>query len=127
MTILIGCCLIILAIVMIPKAIRHRKKVRENENNLLIQQNQEIEMTVVEINNQESESKKTLDYKATFLTVPKLVDRKPVFVSREIRDQLDLIARRLGNRGTSVSGFIENMAKHHLEGYREEIERLYKE
>jgi hypothetical protein len=112
---------------MIPKAIRHRKKVRENENIIPNQENQELEMRVIEVSSKERENKKTLDYKATFLAVPKLVDRKPVFVSKEVRDQLDQIARRLGNRGTSVSGFIENMAKHHLEEYREEVERLYKE
>jgi hypothetical protein len=112
---------------MIPKAIRHRKKVREHENIIPNQENQELEMKVIEVSSKERENKKTLDYKATFLAVPKLVDRKPVFVSREVRDQLDQIARRLGNRGTSVSGFIENMAKHHLEEYREEVERLYKE
>ena len=62
------------------------------------------------------------EYRQTFLQVPKLEDRKPVFVSREVRDRLDEIARKLGGRRMSVSGFIENLAIHHLETYDEDIE-----
>lgn len=62
------------------------------------------------------------EYRQTFLTVPKLEDRKPVFISREIRDRIDEIVHRLGGRGRSVSGFIENLARHHLEIYQEDID-----
>ncbi|GHT33169.1 hypothetical protein AGMMS49574_18250 [Bacteroidia bacterium] len=62
------------------------------------------------------------EYRQTFLCIPKLEDRKPVFVSREVRDSLDEIARKLGGRRMSVSGFIENLARHHLELYHEDIE-----
>ncbi|GHU08916.1 hypothetical protein FACS189431_6030 [Alphaproteobacteria bacterium] len=62
------------------------------------------------------------EYRQLFLTVPKLEDRKPVFISREVRDRLDEIARKLGGRGRSVSGFIENLARHHLEIYRDDVE-----
>ena len=62
------------------------------------------------------------DYRQTFLTVPTLEDRKPVFISREVRDGLDEIARKLGGRKMSVSGFIENLARHHLDIYREDME-----
>lgn len=62
------------------------------------------------------------EYRQTFLQVAKLEDRKPVFVSREIRDRIDEIVHRLGGRGRSVSGFIENLARHHLEIYEEDIE-----
>jgi len=62
------------------------------------------------------------EYKKTFLYVPKIEDRKPVFVSREIRDMLDEIVRKLGTRKMSVSGFIENLARHHLEYYGEDVE-----
>lgn len=62
------------------------------------------------------------EYKATFLHIPKLEDRKPVFVSREVRDSLDEIVRKLGGRRMSVSGFIENLVRHHLELYQEDVE-----
>ncbi|MDR2810789.1 MAG: DUF3408 domain-containing protein [Tannerellaceae bacterium] len=62
------------------------------------------------------------EYRETFLQVPKLEDRKPVFVSCEVRDRLDEIARRLGGRKMSVSGLIENLVRHHLEIYNEDFE-----
>ncbi len=65
-------------------------------------------------------------YRETFLQVPKLVDRKPVFVSLETRDKLDESVRRLGGRKMSVSGFIENLARHHFELYGKDIENWKK-
>lgn len=62
------------------------------------------------------------EYRQTFLSVPKLEDRKPVFISREVRDSLDEIVRKLGGRRMSVSGFIENLARHHLEIYQDDLE-----
>jgi len=112
---------------MIPKAMRHRKKIRGNENSIPNQENEELEMIVVETDKQESYNKKQLNYRETFLSTPKITDRKTVFLSKETRDRVGQIARRLGDSKMSVSGFIENMAKHHLEEYREEIKRLYKE
>ncbi len=61
------------------------------------------------------------EYRATYLQVPKIDDRKPVFVSREVRDRLDRIVRTLGGRGMSASGLIENLVRLHLEAYREDI------
>jgi len=66
------------------------------------------------------------EYRATYLRVPKIADRKPVFVSGEVRDGLDEIVRRLGGRGMSVSGLIENLARQHMEAYGEDIEQWRK-
>ena len=66
------------------------------------------------------------EYRTTYLQVPKITDRKPVFVSGEVRDKLDEIVRRLGGRGMSASGLIENLARLHLEAYREDIEQWRK-
>ncbi len=63
------------------------------------------------------------EYKNTFLLPPKITDRKTAYLSNETRDLLDEIVRRLGERGSSVSGFIENMAKEHLEVYCDEIDQ----
>ncbi len=61
------------------------------------------------------------EYRATYLQVPKIVNRKPVFVSEKLRDELDRIVRTLGERGMSASGLIENLVRLHLEAYREDI------
>lgn len=66
------------------------------------------------------------EYRSTFLQVPKISDRKPVFVSHEVRDRLDKIVRYFGGRGMSVSGLVENLVRHHLEIYREDIEQWRK-
>ncbi len=63
------------------------------------------------------------EYKNSFLNPPKITDRKTVYLSAETRDRLDEIVRRLGERGSSVSGFIENMAREHLDTYHDEIEQ----
>ena len=62
------------------------------------------------------------EYKETFLSVPSIEDRKPVFLSRSTRDALDRIVRMFGERRRSVSGLVENIARQHLDTYREDIE-----
>ena len=62
------------------------------------------------------------EYKETFLPVPVIEDRKPVFLSRRTRDALDRIVRMFGERRMSVSGLVENIARQHLDTYSEDIE-----
>lgn len=66
------------------------------------------------------------EYRTTYLQVPKIADRKPVFVSGEVRDSLDRIVRYFGGRGMSASGMVENLVRQHLETYREDIEQWRK-
>ncbi|MCB6633044.1 DUF3408 domain-containing protein, partial [Bacteroides faecis] len=62
------------------------------------------------------------EYQQTFLQVPRIDDRKPVFVSSDVRDRLDRVVRILGGRRMSVSGIIENIVRHHLSLYEEDFE-----
>lgn len=66
------------------------------------------------------------EYRETYLTVPKIRNRKTVFVSEDVRDELDTIVRKLGGRGMSVSGLLENLAREHLAAYRGAIEQWRK-
>ena len=66
------------------------------------------------------------EYRKTFLQVPRIEDRKPVFVSGEVRVRLDEFVRRLGGRKMSVSGLLENIARQHLEIYSEDFEQWRK-
>lgn len=43
-----------------------------------------------------------------------------------LRDELDKIARRLGGKRMSASGIVENMVKHHLITYADELKEWYK-
>ena len=65
-------------------------------------------------------------YKQAFLVPTKLNDRKAVYLSRETQERADFIVRRLGDRGASVSSFIENLVRSHLEEYGEDIEKWRK-
>ena len=53
--------------------------------------------------------------------------RTAVYVSEQVRDAISTIVRHLGPSGElSVSGYVENVLRHHLEKYREEINTCYK-
>lgn len=63
------------------------------------------------------------EYQSLFLVTPKIANRKTVFISEDLRDRIDEIARKLGDRKMSVSGFIENLVRYHLGTYQEELEK----
>ena len=68
--------------------------------------------------------KKTLEaYKQAFLVPTKLNNRKAVYLSRETQERADFIVRRLGDRGSNLSSFVENIVRQHLEEYGEDIEK----
>lgn len=66
------------------------------------------------------------EYQQIFLSVPKITDRKTIFISNKFREQIVGIVRRLGTEKSSVSGFIENLVIHHLGEYEEDIENWKK-
>ena len=65
-------------------------------------------------------------YKQAFLVPTKLNDRKAVYLSRETQERADFIVRRLGDRGSNLSSFVENIVRIHLEEYGEDIEKWRK-
>ena len=66
------------------------------------------------------------EYRSVYLPVPKIENRMPVFISATLRDELDKMARRLGGKRMSASGIVENMVKHHLIVYGDELKEWYK-
>ena len=66
------------------------------------------------------------EYRSAYLPIPKIENRMPVFISASLRDELDKIARRLGGKRMSASGIVENMVKHHLITYGDELKEWYK-
>ena len=63
------------------------------------------------------------EYRNAYLKVPVIIDRKPVFVSCEVRDRLEDYVRKLGGRKMSVSGLLENIARQHLDTYDADFEQ----
>ena len=68
--------------------------------------------------------KETLEaYKQAYLVPTRLSNRKAVYLSRETQERADFIVRRLGDRGSNLSSFVENIVRLHLEEYSEDIEK----
>ena len=65
-------------------------------------------------------------YKQAFLVPTKLNDRKAVYLSKATQERADFIVRRLGDRGSNLSSFVENIVRIHLEEYGEDIEKWRK-
>ena len=71
--------------------------------------------------------KETLEaYKQAYLVPTRLNNRKAVYLSRETQERVDFIVRRLGDRGSNLSSFVENIVRLHLEEYGEDIEKWRK-
>ena len=66
------------------------------------------------------------EYCNAYLKVPVIIDRKPVFVSCEVRDRLEDYVRKLGGRKMSVSGLLENIARQHIDTYDADFEQWRK-
>lgn len=62
------------------------------------------------------------EFKATFLTPAKVVNRHPVNIEDDIWEQLERIARILGERGTTVASYINAVLADHLRAYSPDIE-----
>ena len=62
------------------------------------------------------------EFKATFLTPAKVVNRHPVNIEDDIWEQLERIARILGERGTTVASYINAVLANHLRAYSPDIE-----
>lgn len=63
------------------------------------------------------------EYRSTFMCPYKIEDRKPIFISRKLRDTLDRFACKIGENRMSLSGLLENIVRHHIELYAEDFER----
>ena len=62
------------------------------------------------------------EFKATFLTPAKVVNRHPVNIEDDIWEKLERIARILGDRDTTVGSYINAILVEHLNLYADDIE-----
>ena len=62
------------------------------------------------------------EYRNIFMRPYKIEDRKPVFISGKLRKMLDKFACKIGEDRMSMSGLLENIARHHIELYSEDFE-----
>ena len=130
-TIMIGlvvCCLIVLAVVMIPKAIRHRKRVKQNESEKPApDEEQELEMIVVP--NERTELEQAMaDYKNRFLVNVNIPTRsgKLVGIRKKYHSRISKIVKTIGDNEVTLFSYIDNILKHHFETFQDDISELYK-
>ena len=62
------------------------------------------------------------EFKATFLTPAKLVNRHALNIEGNLWDRLERVARILGDRGTTVSSYFNAIIAEHLKQYADDIE-----
>ena len=121
---LIVCCLVVFAAVMIPKAIRHRKQVKQNESEKVVPGEQEVEMIVIP-----SEERKSTDiYKRRFLVNANIPTRngKQVAIRQKYHNRISKIVKTIGDNEVSIFSYIDNVLKHHFETFQDDISELYK-
>ena len=104
---------------------RERRTNKQNtENTMHSEPTRNTENVTVQKRISAKMRKKTLEaYKQAYLVPTKLNNRKAVYLSREIQERADFIVRRLGDRGSNLSSFVENIVRQHLEEYGEDIEK----
>ena len=66
-------------------------------------------------------------YEEVFLRRGVVRERSAVYVSAETKRRLSEVVRRLGWSSISVTTYVENILAHHLELFRGEINRLYRQ
>lgn len=68
------------------------------------------------------------NYEVDFLCRNEITERRSAYVSKEVHETIKLIVLQIGGMSNlSVGGYIDNVLKHHLEKYKDEINTLYKQ
>ena len=117
-TIMIGlivCCLIVFAVVMIPKAIKHKKQVKQNESERPIPiEEPEVKMIVIP-NNDISLEKSMADYKRQFIANTKEPrNGKVVGIRKKYHTRISQIVEYIGDDEVTIFSYLDNVLKHHL-------------
>ncbi len=104
-----------------------RTNKQDTENTMHSEPARNAENVIVQKRISAKMRKKTLEaYKQAYLVPTKLVSRKAVYLGKETQERADFIVRRLGDRGSNLSSFIENIVRSHLDEYGEDIEKWRK-
>ncbi|KAA6340058.1 hypothetical protein EZS27_012051 [termite gut metagenome] len=67
------------------------------------------------------------DYEDVFLARNELRNRQGLYIDKDNYEILQTLVRSVRNRRLSVSGLVDNIVRHHIERYGEDINRIYEE
>lgn len=62
------------------------------------------------------------DFQGKYLQPLRVSHRKAVYVSEETQRRLDYVVRKIGERGASISGYVEQVLREHLDRYKDDVE-----
>ena len=66
------------------------------------------------------------DYERTFLAPANFDNRASLYVGTATKRKLLEIFKRIGGERLTATAYIDNILRHHIEVFREEINRIYK-
>lgn len=69
----------------------------------------------------------TEDYEELFLCRNEIRQRHGVYISQSVHQTIMQIVKQIAGNDVSVGGYIDNVLKHHLGKYKDEINSLYKQ
>lgn len=69
----------------------------------------------------------TEDYEELFLCRNEIRQRQGVYISQSVHQTIMQIVKQIAGSDVSVGGYIDNVLKHHLGKYKDEINSLYKQ
>ena len=67
----------------------------------------------------------TKDYEVAFMQMSELKNRKAVYISKELHDDISHFINSIKNGELSIGAYIQHIIKDHFERYKDEIEMLY--
>lgn len=67
------------------------------------------------------------DFDRMFLQSRSISARSALYVSSETKRKILKVVRKVGDEHTTATSYVENILRHHLDLYKDEINRLYQE
>lgn len=67
------------------------------------------------------------DFKQTFMALKEIRYRSALYVSVETKRKILEVVKKIGGERMTATSYVENILCHHLELYKDEINRIHKE
>jgi hypothetical protein len=69
----------------------------------------------------------SIDYETIFLVRNELRNRQGLYIDKDNYEVLQTLVRSIRNERLSISGLVDNIIRHHIELYEDDINRIYEE
>ncbi len=66
------------------------------------------------------------DFEQTFMSLVDIRFRAAIYVSAETKHKISEVVKKIGKDGMTATSYVENILRHHLETYKDEINRIHK-